>query len=227
MVSGHPMDAWQKICEQWLGWSTERLKTVAIEKQQTKKATPVASEWGDDSYGHGRFKPAKTEVKLGGLLSEVKEITTKKGSRMAFAQLEDLKGKVEIVLFPETFTAVQEILKRAITEAEPVIVGGDVEFGEEAPKILVKTMEWAEEAHRGRAQQMVIHLNPTETTPDQLRELKKQLLQSRGKCPVRIDFANPEFRTQLDLPRTFGIAATPQTVQQINKIFGRDVVGIR
>ncbi len=226
-VSGHPMDAWQKICEQWLGWSTERLKTVAIEKQQMKKAAPAVQEGGWDGYPQGRYKAAKTEVKLGGLLSEVKEITTKKGSRMAFAQLEDLKGKIEIVFFPEAYTAVQETLKRAIQEAEPIIVSGEVEFGEETPKILAKTLDWVAEAHRNRVQQMVIQLAPSETSADQLRELKKQLLQTRGKCPVRIDFKDQDFRTCLDLPRTFGVTATPQTVQVINRIFGRDVVSLQ
>jgi DNA polymerase-3 subunit alpha len=227
-ISGHPMDAWQKICEQWLGWSTERLKTVALEKSQAKKAAPAAAEagWGE-GYGGQRFRPAKTEVRIGGLLGELKEVTTKKGSRMAFAQMEDLKGKIEVVFFPETYAAVQEILKRAIVEAEAVVIGGEVEFADEAPKVLVKTLEWAADAHRGRVQQVVIHLAPAEITPDQLRELKKQLLQSRGKCPVRIDFADPGFRTRLVLPKNLGVAASPQTVMAINKIFGKDVVTLQ
>jgi DNA polymerase-3 subunit alpha len=222
-VSGHPMDGWQKICEQWLGWSTERLKLVAAEKSQAKKAAPVAPE---NSWGNGpvRMRPPKTEVRLGGLLSELKEVTTKKGSRMAFAQLEDLKGKVEIVFFPDTYTAVQEILKRAVTEAEAIVVTGECEFGEDAPKVLAKQLEWAAEAHKNRVQQMTIQLVPAEVSPDQLRELKKQLLQSRGKCPVKIDFVDQNFQTSLALPKTLGVVATPQTVLKINKIFGKDVV---
>ena len=230
-ISGHPMDGWQKICEQWLGWSTERLKQVALEKQSQKKPAPAQGgrdgDWGEP-YGSARFsRPAKTEVKVAGLLTELKEITTKKGSRMAFAQLEDLKGKVEVVFFPDAFSAVQEILKRALVEAEAVIVAGEVEFGEEAPKVLVKGIQWAAEAHRDRVQQVVIELCPSEVTPDQLRELKKQLIQCRGKCPVRIEFNDVDFKTCLDLPQTLAIAGTPKTVLAINRIFGKDVVRLR
>lgn len=232
-VSGHPMDGWQKICEQWLGWSTEKLKAVAIEKQQIKKSAPASSSaasnganWGEP-YGGGRYRAPKTEVKLGGLLGEIKEVTTKKGSRMAFAQLEDLNGKVEVVFFPDTYTAVQELLKRALTEAEPVIVTGEVEFGEDAPKVLVKSLEWATEAHRSRVQQIVIQLAPQEVSADQLRELKKQLLHSRGKCPVRIEFVDETFSTRLELPKTLGVAATPQMILSINRIFGKDVVSLK
>ena len=43
------------------------------------------------------------EVKICGLVSELKEIVTKKGDRMAFLTLEDMKGFVEVILFPEVF----------------------------------------------------------------------------------------------------------------------------
>ena len=46
---------------------------------------------------------------MGGLIVEMREVMTKKGSRMAFGQLEDLKGKIEVVFFPETYANVQEI----------------------------------------------------------------------------------------------------------------------
>jgi len=119
---------------------------------------------------------------------------------------------------------VQEILKRASSEAEAVLVVGELEIGDEAPKILVKTMEWLNEAHKGRVQNVSLRLVPDEVKPEQLRDLKKHLLQFRGKCPVRIDFIDPRFRTRLDLPRTVGVSGTPQMVQSINRIFGRDVV---
>jgi len=226
-VSGHPMDTWQKICDAWLGWNTEKLKTVAQQRLEAKKSAPAAAMeepvWGG---GGGRYRPPKTEVKIAGLLSGVKEVTTKKGSRMAFAELEDLKGKVEVVFFPEAFTQCQELLKRALTEAEPVVVDGEVEFGEEAVKLFVKSLEWVSEAHRGRVQQVVIRLFPSEVTPDQLRELKRQIIQRRGKCPVKIDFVDTDFRTHLELPKTLGVVATPQIVQEINQIFGKEVVSL-
>jgi DNA polymerase-3 subunit alpha len=205
-ISGHPMDPWQKICEQWLGWNSERIKQMTSEggvKQQ---------------------RGQKTEIKLAGLLADVREVTTKKGSKMAFAHLEDLKGKIEMVFFPEAYASVQPMLKQATTEAEPVIVTGDIELSEEAPKILFKSMEWAADAHRNRVQQVTIQLILPEVTPDQLRELKKQLLKNRGKCPVKIQFRDPSFQTGLELPKTLSIAPTPHAIGEINRIFGKDVV---
>jgi DNA polymerase-3 subunit alpha len=221
-VSGHPMDAWQKICEDWLGWSTEKLKRVAEEKAAQKK--PASSSSDEGGFVPRNMRPPKQEIRLGGLLGEFREVMTKKGSRMAFGQLEDLQGKVEVVFFPEAFANCQEMLKRATTEAEAVIVTGEVEFGEEQPKVLAKNVEWAVEAHKGRVQQVVLRLRPAEISAEQLRDLKKSLLAHRGKCPVRIDFIDPRFRTRLDLPKTVAVTASPQLVSALNRIFGSDVV---
>ena len=99
--------------------------------------------------------------------------------------------------------------------------------GEEAPKILAKSLDWAAEAHKRRVQQVILSLLPSEMSPDQLRELKKNLLEHRGKCPVRIDFMDKSFKTSLELPKNLMVAATPQMVASVNKIFGRDVVRLR
>jgi DNA polymerase-3 subunit alpha len=220
-VSGHPMDPWQKICEEWLGWSTEKLKAHAVEKAKAKPTPPPGGGSPGEGFVPRQFRAPKQEVRLGGLLSEPREVMTKKGSRMGFAQLEDLLGRLEVVFFPEAYASQQEALKRATSEAEPVVITGDIELGEEVPKILVKTIEWMEEAHRSRVQQVVLNLEPSRTSGDQLRALKKSLLTFRGKCPVRIDFVDPTFRTRLTLPKSVGVAASPQFVESVERIFGR------
>jgi DNA polymerase-3 subunit alpha len=229
-VSGHPLDNWQKICEDWLGWTTERIKNHAAEKAARKAAAPAPQEggWGGDfgggGFGPGRFRAPKQEVKLVGLIGGMREVMTKKGSRMAFGEIEDLYGRLEVVFFPEAYANNQEMLKRAATEVEAIIVTADLETADEAPKLLVKTLEWATEAHKGKVQHVVLKITPSEVSPDQLRELKKNLLQHRGKCPVRIDFIDSTFKTRLDLPKALMVSGTPQMVQSINKIFGRNVV---
>jgi DNA polymerase-3 subunit alpha len=221
-VSGHPMDTWQKICEEWLGWSTERVREYVKEKAAQKK--PAAESQWEGGFGPGRFRAPKTEVRLGGLLCEMREVMTKKGTRMAFAHIEDLKGKLEVIFFPDAYGQLGETIKRALAEAEPIVLTGEIEIGEEAPKILAKSIEWAAEAHKNRVQRVILTLDPTAVKPEQLRELKKSLLNFRGRCPVKIQFTDPKFKTSLELPQTLQVTATPQMVKAVNAIFGRDVV---
>jgi DNA polymerase III alpha subunit len=44
-----------------------------------------------------------TEVRVAGLVREVRRVVTRKGQIMAYAQLEDLTGSVDVVLFPRIF----------------------------------------------------------------------------------------------------------------------------
>lgn len=42
-------------------------------------------------------------VSIGGAISDVREITTKNGQKMAFIKLEDQSGEIEVILFPNAF----------------------------------------------------------------------------------------------------------------------------
>jgi DNA polymerase-3 subunit alpha len=50
------------------------------------------------------------KVVIGGIIEVIKEITTKKGQKMAFVTLRDFTGSIEAVVFPKTYLANKEIL---------------------------------------------------------------------------------------------------------------------
>ncbi len=50
------------------------------------------------------------EVKLCGIVTTVKTLTTKKGDRMAYVQIEDPQGLVEIIVFPDLFKSASDLL---------------------------------------------------------------------------------------------------------------------
>ncbi len=52
----------------------------------------------------------KSKISLVGMIPELKQITTKKGDRMAIIQLEDLSGTCEAVVFPKTYLRLSEFL---------------------------------------------------------------------------------------------------------------------
>jgi DNA polymerase-3 subunit alpha len=220
-VSGHPMDTWQTICEEWLGWSIDKLKEWGIQKSAEMASKPAP----EATYGSGGyFRPKRPEVRVAGLIGEMKEIMTKKGSRMAFARLEDLASSMEVVFFPESFALNGEMLKKAAAEAAPLLVTGEVEATPDGAKVFVKTLEWVDESHKNRVQQVVLRIPLERISSDQLRELKKNIIAFRGKCPVRIEFSDPRFKTRLELPKTVGLQTSPQMVESVNKIFGFNVV---
>ncbi len=250
-LSGHPMDTWQRICEDWLGWSVAKIQTFAEEKKTKGETEPKANgasggsaaggskEGGssgpgqqggqgggfrqNNGYGGRPQRPVRPEVKLGGLIGEMREVMTKKGSRMGFGQIEDLTGKLEVVFFPEVYAALAELQKTGPVEAEPILLTAELELGEEFPKLLAKSVERVADAHKNRVQQVVFELSTSEVSPEQLRALKKSIISHRGKCPVRIEFRDPKFKTRLELPKTVGVAPTPQFVESVRQIFGKSI----
>jgi DNA polymerase-3 subunit alpha len=58
-----------------------------------------------------------TEVRVAGLVREVRRVVTRKGQIMAYAQLEDLTGSVDVVLFPRVFEQT-----RLLFEPDKVVV---------------------------------------------------------------------------------------------------------
>ena len=220
-VSGHPMDHWQKICEDWLGWNTQAVRDFAEKQaQQPKEAAP-------QEFNGRYFRPKRKEVQLAGLITENKEIVTKKGTRMAFTQLEDLKGKIEVIFFPDPFSEFQEVIRQSLIEAEPVIISGEIETRDEQVKLLAKRIEPAKQAHEGRAQEITVRLHPEEISVDQLRDLKKALIQNRGNCPVTLMFEAQHYKTKLILPESFKASGTPKLAGSMRQIFGKDVVEFR
>jgi DNA polymerase-3 subunit alpha len=72
------------------------------------------------------------QVTIGGIIKSVRQITTKKGDAMAFLQVEDPQGAIEVVAFPRTFNDCRDV----IHEDALVLVRGKVQVREEKIAIL-------------------------------------------------------------------------------------------
>lgn len=69
---------------------------------------------------------------LGGMVSSIKKIMTKKGDPMAFANLEDYSGKIELVIFPRALAKYRELWQ----DDKIVLVEGKLDFRDGAFKLI-------------------------------------------------------------------------------------------
>lgn len=74
-------------------------------------------------------------VKIGGIISNLKKIVTKKGDPMAFANFQDMTDTIEVVIFPETLQKTNGIWQ----EDAIVVVSGKVDMRDGAYKLIVST----------------------------------------------------------------------------------------
>ncbi|HEX2986615.1 MAG TPA: DNA polymerase III subunit alpha, partial [Chloroflexota bacterium] len=77
------------------------------------------------------------KVVIAGVVSSVKVLTTKKGDRMLAAQMEDLLGGLEVVVFPRTYERTKSIWE----EDAVVVVEGKVDAKDERKKVLAEKAE--------------------------------------------------------------------------------------
>ncbi len=90
--------AWEK---ELLGLYVSAHPYEEVQKANAKHLTPISSI---ETIEEGKF------VKVGGLMTYCKQILTKKGDPMAFCGIDDIKGQIELIVFPRTFKEYGDII---------------------------------------------------------------------------------------------------------------------
>jgi len=90
------------------------------------------------SYFSGQLGEAQHEekVRVAGLVTNVRPYTTKSNKPMGFANIEDIQGNIDLVLFPRTW----EKHREQMAIGQIVIVEGKIDAGSTPPKILVDSI---------------------------------------------------------------------------------------
>lgn len=83
-----------------------------------------------DEHSHSK------QVRIAGMISTIRTLTTKKGDPMAFGTLEDLDDKIDLVFFPRTWKAVRD----EISVDQVVVVAGQVQHKDQQTSILVDSV---------------------------------------------------------------------------------------
>jgi DNA polymerase-3 subunit alpha len=125
------------------------------------------------------------DVTVVGIVNGCKEIATKRGDRMANITLEDTKGIVEVVVFPDLYS--KHLL--VIRSDKPLVVAGSLERTEDGTtRIRAKNITPLQEI-RDRLESVVrIKIDCSVFHKDYLRRLRDILLNIRGDSRVTLEF---------------------------------------
>jgi DNA polymerase-3 subunit alpha len=163
----------------------------------------------------------KEEVSVCGIVTGIKLLNTRKGDRMAFVTLEDLSGFVEMVVFPETYTQVADLLN----SEEALLVKGALDVGEEACKILVNEVLALKDVQQRMTTKVHFRLTSPGLDDRQLRSLKAIMTRYRGDCEALIHLVVPNrSETVISLPETLRLSASDEMMDDVEKLFGYNVV---
>ena len=161
------------------------------------------------------------EVKICGLVSGLKEIVTKKGDRMAFLNLEDMKGFVEVILFPEVFKAALPCIKGG----DPILVRGILDLAEDHIKIKGLEVRSLSESPSPPAKVLHLRILLSSSTKFQLEHLKEIIINNRGFHKVFIHFTDEEHReTIMALPDHYKVDPSQNVQDHIKNLFSSPII---
>jgi len=194
-ITGHPLAEHQGLIAKYTSMTTEDLPSL----------------------------PDKSTVKLGAIVTAVKEISTKNGERMAFVTLEDMQGSVEAVVFPDLYRS--SMLHLAKDSA--VLVKGQVDIGEETVKLLLSEVQPLTLSGNGSLPLVEVTLAGASASPDGLRRLKALLEMHPGSSPWRLHLHLPEGGQVTIAPAPgLTVAADDSLRQSLEEAFGPGCVTV-
>ena len=141
---------------------------------------------------------SRGQVKIGVLVTGLKEFTTRKGDKMAFLNVEDLTGHAEVTVFPKSYAPISGYLQgeRPLVEITGTLEAGDSpaqgedEDGEgSAPKdikITCDSLRPLSEACESSGQPIVLAYPSSSVTDADLQEFKAILTKHRGGTTVHV-----------------------------------------
>ncbi|MFH1202344.1 MAG: DNA polymerase III subunit alpha [Candidatus Omnitrophota bacterium] len=159
------------------------------------------------------------EISIGGLLSAIKQVTTRdKNERMAILKLEDLGGSTEVLVFPKVFQKVSHYLK----PHSVVLIKGKLSLKEESPKIISNNLLPIEYAFKSISSIYIDMPNPKDSL---LMMLKDKLLTSPGKVPVYLHIPSATSRRiQIIVGEDFYIQPTKELITSLEDLLGGSVL---
>jgi DNA polymerase-3 subunit alpha len=203
-LSGHPLDRYEQ--------DLERHATVLI----------------------GRLDRARSgaEVVVGGVVTELRPITTRQGKAMAVFQLEDRFGRLECVVFPKTYAGpigeggetLGDFLVR--NADEPVFVGGKLEadLDDEGAvarwRLLVETVRPIRDVREERTTGVLVRVPANLLTDDRIEALRRIVAGHGGGCVMQVDVrVGDDYESSLVLGDEWRVSADDGLFLALERLF--------
>lgn len=196
-VSGHPLDD----------------DVTFLEQSVTAHTSDFVM---DEETGKTKIHDQQSCI-LGGIISELTVKLTRRNQNMAFLTLEDLRGTVDVVVFPRQFAAYQSLLK----EDAKIFIKGTAQVSEEESKLICNQIA----SFDGISQELWIQFQNKNKFFEAELLLKETLSAYKGNCPVVV-YCKEE-RAVNRLGHDFMINGDEELMILLKERYGKENIRIR
>jgi DNA polymerase-3 subunit alpha len=167
---------------------------------------------------------SEADVWVGGIVSGLRPLKTKKGDRMAVFMLDDVAGNVEVVVFPETF-----LKHGTLVESDAMLlVRGKLEKDEESARIVATELMPIAALKERTTREVVIHLRHASQARPMFEALAEALARHRGdrRVSLELDVNGPRpLRVKADVAQR--VRPSEKLVADVEQICGTGTVELR
>lgn len=165
----------------------------------------------------------KTDVRCAGIITNVKQVTDKKGRPFAFLQMEDLKGSVEVIAFNETYDRNLGMIQVDTL----VVVDGTIDTRRGKPQIIANSFERIE-SMREKFQNKIelkLDINTDQIEEEELHQMVDLFTENQGKTNVRFNVISREAKRPFAMHvRKFVIDPNEELLGGLKSLLGDDSV---
>ncbi len=223
--SGHPVDRYADALRAYGAKSTIDLVVKKEVPALDGEEIVVAANGNGNGNGNGHHGRVAEEISIGGIVSGLRPLKTRKGDRMCVFMLEDANGSLEIVVFPEAFKQHGHLAE----DGKLVLVKGKFERDEDTTRMLAAEIAPLEMVRERATSSVAIRLSAPPHGRDTFVKLWDVLLAHMGDRPVAIELQEAErhLRIKIDVNTQIRVRPSERLVSELEKICGAGSVSLR
>jgi DNA polymerase-3 subunit alpha len=157
-------------------------------------------------------------VTIGGIVSSLRHMTTKRGDAMVFLRIEDVTGGVETVVFNSTYDKAREL---CVTD-RILIVKGRVDRKEGETKLVALELSAFEAVAEKREVRLTI--DATRARAGTIRELAQLIRDFPGESPVYADLITSQGRKVYAFGPQYRVQPVPDFYAEVKMLLGESAV---
>ena len=162
-----------------------------------------------------------SEVRIGGVISSFKEKTTKRGEKMAILSLEDLEGILEVIVFPEKYREIRDLLG----SEDPVFLVGRVDSDETSSKVLAEDVFPMKNIRERLAKSVHFRIALERITNEDIADLRRIVRKYAGEKRGYLHLVRDgDYEVIVAMPEGVGVAPSLELARELQGRFGYDVL---
>ena len=159
-------------------------------------------------------------TRIGGLIAAVQNgVSKKSGKPYCMVTLEDLEGSVQVLCMNENYDKYHDLL----VPGKAILVIGEVNTGDDKPKLFPQEIMPLEEAPRRYTKQVHLRLQTAHLQPESLEAVRDLVAAHRGKCPLFLCFVRPTGELIfVETHERFFVAPSRELQQAADQLLGEE-----